>query len=161
MTEEAPVEGHVLVLDDEPMVTKILDSLLRLESPWEPFVFNRASEALASLETRRYHAVVSDFLMPEMDGVQFLSRVRQEQPFASRILLTGYADKQNAIRSINEAGLFHYVEKPWDNDNLLLVVRNGVERAVLLSSLDEKVRELAERDESLAKLRAGLMRSIL
>jgi DNA-binding NtrC family response regulator len=161
MTDESPTEGRILVLDDEPMVTRTLEILLRAESPWETFVFNRVSDAVSSLSEHDYHVVISDFLMPEMDGVKFLSLVRETQPFASRILLTGYADKQNAIRSINEANLFHYIEKPWDNDALLLVLRNGVERSRLLSSLDDKVRMLAERDQSLETLRSGLLKTIL
>lgn len=161
MTDENPKEGRILVLDDEPMVTRTLEILLRAESPWEPFAFNRVSEAVTSLSERDYHVVISDFLMPEMDGVKFLSHVRDAQPFASRILLTGYADKQNAIRSINEANLFHYIEKPWDNDALLLVLRNAVERSRLLSSLNDKVRLLAESDRSLESLRAGLLKTIL
>lgn len=161
MTDESPGEGRILVLDDEPMVTRTLEILLKAESPWKPFVFNRVGEAMDSLRSRDYQVIVSDFLMPEMDGVKFLTMAREAQPFASRVLLTGYADKQNAIRSINEANLFHYIEKPWDNDSLLMILRNAVERSRLLSTLDDKVRLLAESDRSLENLRAGLLKTIL
>ena len=117
--------------------------------------------ALASLEERTYDAGISDFLMPEMDGLRFLKKVREIQPFASRILLTGYADKRNAIRSINEVGLYHYIEKPWDNDYLILHLRNALERAQLLRELDDQTRVLAERDEAFAELRARLLKAIL
>ena len=59
-------------------------------------------------------------------GVEFLLKVKELQPEAIRILLTAYADKENAIRAINEVGLYQYVEKPWDNDALLLLIRNGL-----------------------------------
>lgn len=153
--------GNILVLDDDPIVTKTLEAVLGLEPAWNAFLFNRPSDALASLDQHVYHAVVSDFLMPEMDGVKFLGQVKEAQPVASRILLTGYADKQNAIRSINEVGLYQYLEKPWDNDALLIVLRNAIERAKLLIELDERMRKLTEKDRSLEQMRSRLLKAIL
>jgi CheY-like chemotaxis protein len=73
---------------------------------------------------------------------------RAPQPLATRILLTGYADKQNAIRAINEAGLYYYLEKPWDNDHLKMVIRNGIERSALFTELDARCRALEARTSS-------------
>jgi DNA-binding NtrC family response regulator len=76
-------------------------------------------------------------MMPEMDGITFLRpHGRERDPLTTRILLTGYADKENAIRAINEAGLYYYLEKPWNNDHLKLVIRNGIERSALFNELD-------------------------
>lgn len=161
MTGAESDSGTVLLLDDEPMVTRSLESLLRLETSWTVAAFNRPDDALRSLADRTYDAVVADFLMPGMDGLEFLRRVKDTEPFASRVLLTGYADKQNAIRSINEVGLYQYVEKPWDNDALLLVLRNAVERTRFLRRLDDLVRQLEARDRSLANLRAKLLKAIV
>ena len=151
----------ILVLDDEPLITQTLETLLREEGSWNVAAFNNPIEAEASLPEHDYRVVISDFLMPEMDGIKFLKRVRQAQPTASRILLTGYADKQNAIRSINEVGLYHYIEKPWDNEQLLLIVRNGIERAGLIEELHEKMRLMTEQDQSLDDLRDRLFKAIL
>ena len=159
MTENE--RSWILVLDDEPLITQTLETLLREEGSWNVAAFNNAIEAEASLREHDYRVVVSDFLMPEMDGISFLKRVRKAQPTASRILLTGYADKQNAIRSINEVGLYHYIEKPWDNEQLLLIVRNGVERAGLIEELHERMRLMTERDRSLDDLRDRLFKAIL
>ena len=79
----------------------------------------------------------------------------------SRILITGYADKQNAIRSINEAGLYHFIEKPWDNDSLLLILRNAMERATMLDELNARMEQLAKQDRSLEDLRGRLLKAIL
>ena len=154
-------QAHLLVLDDDPIVTRSLEALLRAETEWEVVAFNRPSAALEALDAQTFQAVVSDFLMPELDGIRFLKRVKEAQPSASRILLTGYADKKNAIRSINEVGLYHYLEKPWDNDDLLLVLRNAVERALLVQELDAKMRSLSEKDQSLEQMRASLLKAIL
>jgi len=154
-------EGWILVLDDDPIVTRSIEVLLGQESNWSVNGHNDPAAALEALEERTYDAVISDFLMPQMDGLRFLKKVREIQPFASRILLTGYADKRNAIRSINEVGLYHYIEKPWDNDSLILHLRNALERARLLRELDDQTRILAERDEAFAELRARLLKAIL
>ena len=161
MSDKPEEKQWILVLDDEPLVTKTLESLLRLESPWEVASFNRPVDAVESLSERRYAAVVSDFLMPEMDGLEFLQQARRLQPTVSRILLTGYADKQNAIRAINEVGLYLYLEKPWDNSDLLLSLRNAVERSDLLHEIDEKMHRLCEMDQSMEALRARLLKAIV
>jgi len=85
--------------------------------------------------------IISDFLMPEINGVELLKKARALQPETIRILLTGFADKENAIRAINEAGLYHYLEKPWDNDSLLNLVRNGLQQKSLRQQLTERVEE--------------------
>jgi response regulator RpfG family c-di-GMP phosphodiesterase len=105
--------------------------------------------------------IVADYMMPGMDGVTFLTQARDVRPEATRILLTGYADKQNAIRAINEAGLYQYLEKPWDNDALMIVLRNGVERARLLSDLHLQIDELEEAHSELAGFRARLAQAFL
>ena len=154
-------KSWILVLDDEPLITQTLQALLAAEDAWGVAVFNNPVEAKASLGERSYRVVLSDFLMPEMDGISFLKEVRKRQPTASRILLTGYADKQNAIRSINEVGLYHYIEKPWDNAQLLLIIRNGIERAGLIEELQERMRQMTEQDRSMAELRDRLFKAIL
>lgn len=153
--------ASILILDDEPMVTRSLTALLQTETAWTVSAFNGASLALAALSNGAFDAIVSDFLMPEMDGLEFFRRVKEADPLASRVLLTGYADKQNAIRSINEVGLYQYVEKPWNNDDLLLVLRNAVERTRILRRTDDLLRSLAERDRSMESLRARLLKAIV
>jgi serine phosphatase RsbU (regulator of sigma subunit) len=96
---------------------------------------------LREVERRAIDLVISDFLMPRMNGVEFLKKVRALQPDAPRILLTGFADKENAIRAINEVGLYHYLEKPWKNEDLLLLVRNALQQTALRIQLAQKVNE--------------------
>ena len=58
------------------------------------------------------------------------------------MLLTGYADKENAIKAINQVGLYQYVEKPWDNDDLRLIIRNGLEKRQLVAKLSQQVSQI-------------------
>lgn len=72
-------------------------------------------------------------------------------PEVSKILLTGYADKENAIKAINEIGLYRYIEKPWNNDDLIINIKNGIERSYLLSELRKKISELEDAKKELEK----------
>ena len=126
----------VLVVDDEPMVTRTLQGVLRMDGTLECIAVNSPAEGLELMKTESFDVILSDFIMPELDGLEFLSRARELQPEASRILLTGYADKESAIRSINEIGLYQYIEKPWHNQQLLMLLRNAAERTSLLRRLN-------------------------
>lgn len=151
----------VLVVDDEEMVATAIESFLQLETDYRVMTYTSPVEALEAASAEQFHVVVADFLMPEMDGIEFLERVREARPSATRILLTGYADKENAIRAINEAGIYHYLEKPWDNTHLKLVLRNGVERSRLFHELDARVSSLEDANEELQEFRQRLIRAFL
>lgn len=159
MTKNA--HGTVMIVDDEEMVVGSIQSFLEFETDYRVLPFTSPSEALAHLETETVHAIVADFMMPELDGVSFLTRTRALRPAATRILLTGYADKKNAIRAINEAGLYQYLEKPWDNDALTLSIRNAVERSQLFAELEERVKELEAANEELEGLRDRWLEAFL
>ena len=154
-------EATVLVLDDEPMVATALRSFLELETSYKVLTFTSPVRALEAAAEQPVHVVVADFMMPEMDGITFLRRLRETRPQATRILLTGYADKENAIRAINEAGLYYYLEKPWSNEHLKLVIRNGVERATLFGELDRRVEALQGANRELSEIRRRLVQAFL
>ncbi|MGH7505230.1 MAG: response regulator, partial [Longimicrobiales bacterium] len=143
----------VLVVDDEEMVTTALRTFLQLETPYRVITHTSPRRALETLETDAIDVVVADFMMPDMDGIEFLKQVRARRPQTTRILLTGYADVENAIRAINEAGLYYYLEKPWDNEHVKLVIRNGVERAALVSELVARLAALEHANGQLQDIR--------
>ena len=95
-----------------------------------------ALEMLQSESFRRADVlVISDFVMPELDGIAFLLEIRRLYPESILVLLTGYADKENAIRAINEVGIFHYAEKPWDNEDLLTISSQILEMTKAIHAL--------------------------
>ena len=149
----------VLVVDDEEMVGSALASFLELETSYHVLTFTRPAEALDHLEAA--DCIIADFMMPEMDGIEFLKRARKQRPEAARIMLTGYADKENAIRAINEVGLYYYLEKPWNNEHLKLVVRNAVERSRLLLELESRAEELEGANAQLAEIQRRLIQAFL
>ena len=142
----------ILVVDDDNTVTSSLRILLNLEGFTDVAIFNNPIEAVEYLKGNKRDVIISDFKMPEMDGLEFLSKARALYPNASMILLTGYADKEKAIRAINEVGLYKYIEKPWDNDELIINIKNAYERSRLVSSLEEKNKELEKYSSHLEDL---------
>ncbi|MCB0265901.1 MAG: response regulator [Calditrichaeota bacterium] len=134
--------ANVVLVDDEEMVLTSLSSFLMLETEYEVHTFTSAKEALDFIKKNPVDIVISDYLMPEMDGISFLGKVRDVKPEIPRIILTGYADKENAIKAINEVGLYQYIEKPWENDDLLIILRNGLEKKTLMNKLQQKIDEI-------------------
>lgn len=134
--------SKIVVVDDDKIVTSALKTLLRIEGFTNTHYYNDPIEAVEFLKLNKPDLIISDFLMPEMNGLEFLSAAKKLYPEISMILLTGYADKENAIKAINEVGLYKYIEKPWDNDDLIMNIRNGIERSHILSQLRDKIGEL-------------------
>ena len=135
-------KGTVLIVDDDEMVLTSLSTLLSLETDYDVKTFVSAIKAIEHLESNIVDLIISDFLMPEMNGLEFLTKAKSFRPEVPRIILTGFADKENAIKLINEVGLYQYIEKPWDNADLLLIVRNALEKRQLLANLLDKVKEI-------------------
>jgi len=151
----------IVIVDDEEMVLTSLSSFLTLETNYNVKIYTSASEALAFIKENDVDLVVSDYLMPEMDGISFLARVKKMKPDVPRIILTGYADKENAIKAINEVGLFQYIEKPWDNDDLLIIFRNGLEKQRLLKKLQDKIGEINVAYGELQELQREIVKTFV
>jgi DNA-binding NtrC family response regulator len=151
----------VLIADDEDMVITSIRAFLQMEDDFEIHGFTDPEEAAAFAGKNSVDVAVSDYLMPKMNGIQLLSKIKEAQPETSRVLLTGHADKQSAIQAINQVALFQYLEKPWDNQQLLLVIRSGAERTRLFRQLREKVGELDSAHSSLKDVQKRLIEAFL
>jgi len=151
----------IIIVDDEEMILTSLGSLLSLETTHNVKTFTSAVEALEYIKTNDIDIVISDYLMPEIDGITFLAKVREIRPDVPRIILTGYADKENAIKAINEVGLFQYIEKPWDNDDLLIIIRNGLDRQKLLKKLQDKIDEIGTANTEMMDLQKEILKTFV
>jgi DNA-binding NtrC family response regulator len=149
----------VLIVDDEEMVLTSLSTYLTLETDYEVVTFTSAARALEYVEAHDVGIIITDFLMPEMDGIEFLAKAKDLRPDAPRVILTGYADKENAIKAINQVGLYQYVEKPWDNDDLRLIIRNGLERKQLLTKLNQKVIQINQAYSELQSIQQEILKA--
>jgi PAS domain S-box-containing protein len=136
--------GKILYVDDDKLLTSTFSTLMKVEGFKDVIVYNNPLEAVEFLKSESVDLIISDFLMPEMNGLEFLREAKKLYPETSMILLTAYADKENAIKTINEIGVYKYIEKPWDNDDLIMNIKNGIERSNLLASLREKISQLED-----------------
>lgn len=151
----------IVIVDDEEMVLTSLNAYLTLETDYEVETFSSAKAALQYVESNPVDLVISDYLMPEMDGISFLAQVKVLKPDAPRIILTGYADKENAIKGINEVGLYQYIEKPWDNDDLRLIIRNALEKKQLVSKLRDKVNQINQAYGELQNIQQEILKTFV
>ena len=131
MTAPAPGgpadETTVLIVDDEPRVLDALEAILAAE--FRVLRANHGEEALERLAAEADVAViVTDHRMPGMTGVELLRRSQERTPDAVRIVLTAYTDVDSLMEAINTGRIYHFVPKPWDPNELLVVVRRAAER---------------------------------
>jgi two-component system, NtrC family, sensor kinase len=139
----------ILFVDDEPDVLRALQRTLS-QASWSVVTALGPDEGLRQLANRDFAVVVSDFRMPGMDGVMFLSQVRARWPDAERILLTAFADEGALERGINEAGISRFLRKPWKREVLVSIIDQALqhsrlrrENAVLLDRVRNRNEELS------------------
>lgn len=118
---------NILTVDDEPNVIAALTRVF-MDEPYNIFTANSAEEGMAILRSNPVKVVISDEMMPQMTGSEFLSMVRQEFPDVIRIILTGHANMASAMKAINEGEIYRFFTKPWDDVNLKFAVRSAVEQ---------------------------------
>ena len=145
----------LLAVDDEPNILAALRRLFRATG-WRILTAGHADEALALLGTEPVDAVLSDMRMPGMDGVQLLERVSQGWPHTARLLLTGQADLGSTIAAINRGRLHRYIAKPWNDDELMLTLRQVAERQQLEAEKQALERLTLRQNDELKALNAGL-----
>lgn len=133
------VAPTVLTVDDEPSVLSALRRVFRAQGI-KTLQATSAAEGLVLLASNQVDMVISDMRMPEMDGAQFLERVRAHDESIVRILLTGYADISSTVAAINKGAIHRYIAKPWDDNDLVLAVREGLVRR----GLEKKNADLTE-----------------
>jgi len=99
-------------------------------------------EALRILYNNRIHIIITDQRMPEMTGVEFLERVLEKYPDPMRILLTGYADMGAVVDAVNKGKIFHYLAKPWNEEELNITIKRAYDKYVEkaeLKNMNEKL----------------------
>ncbi len=121
----------ILILDDDAAVLELLSAQIALAG-YRAEIFTSPHEAFEALRHQTFAAVISDFRMPEMSGLEFLARVREVQPDALRMLITGVLSTDSLLGSI-ESGLLHrFIAKPWARIELIAAVESAVQHHHLL-----------------------------
>ena len=142
----------IYLVDDDPDETARIASVVHGATDYLVKTFRSASLARSALlaEPVPPSVLICEQAMREVDGISFLATVRQELPDTVRVLLTAHADKHSLMRAVNEGGVFQYVEKPWDPEALLLVVRNAIERGDLVATLRRTVAAMQHNNQALS-----------
>ena len=141
----------ILIVDDEEKIIKAIQRTLRSEN-YSIFSATGGEEGLKLLEMREFDLVMSDQHMPGMDGVTFLQKVKAEQPQTLTIMLTGAKEISVAMEAINEAGVYKFILKPWDDDDLKVTIRRALESLDLVRERDALRERVKSRDTLLKNL---------
>jgi len=121
-----PARDRILIVDDEEAILETM--AFTFEDDYDVLTAPNADAGLALLaENAPVAVVISDQRMPGTTGVEFLSRVYEQHPATTRIILTGFADMDATIKAINDGHVYAYVTKPWEPDDLKQVVRRAVD----------------------------------
>jgi response regulator RpfG family c-di-GMP phosphodiesterase len=174
---ELPGTGQrILLVDDEEVVLAALRETLHREG-YEVFAVPDPLDALGILRQTQFAIVVTDQKMPALTGLEFLAQVKDLQPHATRILMTGVMNLETIISSINNGEIYRFIVKPWMREELLVAIKNGVQRyrlichnaalqavtlamneklAALNVSLEQQVARETRQNQELAKLNRAL-----
>ncbi len=146
----------ILCVDDEEM---ILDALRdQLEDTWgEGYIIETADNPVEAIEIfeelieegYKIPVVVSDYVMPQMKGDEFLRRIHEIEPDTHKILLTGQANIEGVTNAINNARLYRYISKPWDKEDLALTIKEAIRSFVQQKKISTQNKELASLNASL------------
>ena len=128
-------KGIIHVIDDEPVIHDVLAQLLTSEG-YEVEISASGEEALEKFPSQSFDVILLDLLMPGMDGIEVLRRIKKVDPLAAVIIITAYGSVESAISAM-KIGALDYVQKPFKHNDLLLAIEKAVERKRLQ---DENIR---------------------
>ena len=142
-----PTKHCLLIVDDEPDVCDSVHALLRRE--FRVLKANSAQEGFQIMQEEEVHIIMTDQRMPQITGVELLTRVKSRNPQAVRMLFTGYADLESIIAAINQGHIFQFLKKPWQPEELEAAVRQAATEYDRLSGADADGEQLREEIASL------------
>ncbi len=140
---------RILYLDDEENNLVAFKALFRRE--YEVYTTTSPQEAVQLLNEFPFQVILSDQKMPDISGVEFFELTITDFPDAVRVLVTGYADIEAVIDAINKGGVYRYVTKPWDENDLRICIENAFDKYYSRVELQEKNRALQQANSDLEK----------
>lgn len=136
-------KGKILVVDDEEKIRTILAAVL-MDEGYEVATAADGFEALEKSKSFDPHLVIADLQMPRMDGIETISRIKEQLPVIVSVILTAHGSIPTAVQAIKR-GVYDYLTKPYDNEQLLLVVRRAMELHQLSDEVSRLKTELRKR----------------
>jgi response regulator RpfG family c-di-GMP phosphodiesterase len=164
---DMPSTRHcLLIVDDEPDVCDSVHNLLRRE--FRVLKAHSAEEGCRLMQEEEVHIVMSDQRMPQITGIELLTKLKARHPHAIRMLFTGFADLESIIAAINQGHIFQFMRKPWQPEELLSAVRQAaleydrletlaMEREHLLDEVSELKHRVSTLETEVRQLQATPM----
>jgi response regulator RpfG family c-di-GMP phosphodiesterase len=154
LTEERELDLYsnmtILCVDDEASILRSLQRLFHRKA-YRVLIAQSAEQALLIMQNESVNLIISDMRMPKIDGAQLLQQVSQKHPDIFRIILSGYADFESTVDAINLGKIHRFVNKPWNNNELVNIVEEGLEK-VLLKQENIKLKAIVEQKNVQLKL---------
>lgn len=145
----------VLFVDDEENILHSLKRLLRKEG-YRILTATSGADGLKILKEHDVHLVVSDQRMPEMSGTEFLAKVKESYPDVIRTVLTGYTEVDTITESINKGHIYKFMLKPWNDQNLKLEIKQGLEKYDLMQVNKRLHEKVLQKNEALKEINENL-----
>ena len=142
------IRRKILIVDDEPSVLNSLKRTLRKEH--DVILSQDGFSAIQVLNEQEIAVIIADQRMPKMNGVTLLEKAMEIQPDTARILVTGYSDIQAVIDAINEGNVYYYIHKPWEPEDVHLIIRQAIDRYNLIQTNRSLVAEIEETNRRLS-----------
>jgi len=147
------MERHtILVVDDEKLILNSIKYVLRSEN-YHLLTAQSGIEGLKLLKKHNVQLVISDQKMPKMTGVEFLKQVKVLYPEILTIMLTAHDETNIAIDAIDEAGVYKFILKPWENNDLKITIRRALESLELLLERDKLLKRVHAIETTLKDLK--------
>ncbi len=138
-----PLQYRVLVVDDEEIMRDVIPQLLK-SAGYDVIVASNGEESLQLMEEKNIDLILLDLMLPGMGGLAALEKMLETDPEAIVVMITAYASVETAVKA-TRIGAFDFVTKPFQNEELLLVVKNGLEKRQLKDENQQLRRKLEER----------------
>ncbi|WP_026601201.1 HD domain-containing phosphohydrolase [Methylomonas sp. 11b] len=155
LSQDPQTVANLLFVDDEPNVLKALRRLFR-GAEYQVYMAEGGADGLEILAQHPIDLIISDMRMPQMDGAEFLTRAAERWPNIVRILLTGYADIESTIAAVNKGKIYSYCSKPWEDNELKILVNNALEQKRLRDERRQLFDIINRQNQELKELNAGL-----
>lgn len=141
----------ILVVDDEKMILKAIKRVLRNEN-YNILTAESGDQGLLLLKDYDVQLVISDYNMPGMNGLEFLQNVKRDHHQILTIMLTGQMEIEIAMKAINEAGVYKFILKPWEDADLIITIRRALESLELILERKSLLQQIKTRDVILQNL---------
>lgn len=140
-------KSKILYVDDEIQNLNSFKASFRRE--YDVLTATNAKDAMEILSKNEIHVIISDQRMPEITGIEFLESILHQYPFIPRILLTGYADIDAVIDAINRGSVYRYIQKPWNDEELKLIINSAIELYLLNRNKEDYTEKLIISNEQM------------